>query len=224
MIDDGLNNVYGSSESVGIGITEVTNEKNMVIALPMHNVKCFITDIDEKILPPLVQGQLFVSGPSVTLGYVNVEYNKDTYGFFNNKKVVKTGDLAFFNSDLEIRLCGRIDGQLKLRGQRLEIGEIMSLLDKFPNIKNNAVILHEINGSEHLIAYYVGDGEVNVKALKNFLESKLPMYMVPSFLIALEEIPLNVNGKVDKRALLDVYRTNLHAEYVAPNNDVEKQL
>ena len=215
-------NDYGSTESVGIGLKEVTNENDITIGLPMHNVKRYIVDIDEQILPPLVQGHLYISGPSVSLGYTNVEENEKTYTEFNNKRFIKTGDLAILQPNSEIKLYGRVDKQLKLRGQRLESEEIITLINKYPNITNSIITINEINNFEHLIAYYVSTNQINENDLRSYLEKKLPMYMIPTHFIEIPEIPTNLHGKVDSTKLPKLNLNELN--YEAPTNDLEKRL
>ena len=215
-------NDYGSTESVGIGLKEVTNENDITIGLPMHNVKRYIVDIDEQILPPLVQGHLYISGPSVSLGYTNVEENEKTYTEFNNKRFIKTGDLAILQPNSEIKLYGRVDKQLKLRGQRLESEEIITLINKYPNITNSIITINEINNFEHLIAYYVSTNQINENDLRSYLEKKLPMYMIPTHFIEIPEIPTNLHGKVDSTKLPKLNLNELN--YEAPTNNLEKRL
>ena len=215
-------NDYGSTESVGIGLKEITDENDVTIGLPMHNVKRYIVDIDEQILPPLIQGHLYISGPSVSLGYTNSEEDKKTYAEFNNKRFIKTGDLAILQPNNEIKLFGRVDKQLKLRGQRLESEEIITLINKYPNIANSIITINKINKFEHLIAYYVSTNQINEDDLRSYLESKLPMYMVPTYFIEIPEIPTSLHGKVDTTKLPKLNFNEI--DYEVPTNNMEKTL
>ena len=215
-------NDYGSTESVGIGLKEVTNENDITIGLPMHNVKRYIVDIDEQVLPPLVQGHLYISGPSVSLGYTNSEEDKKTYAEFNGKRFIKTGDLVVLQLNSEIKLYGRVDKQLKLRGQRLESEEIISLINKYPGITNSIITIDKINNFEHLIAYYVSSNQINEKDLRTYLERKLPIYMVPTYFIEIPEIPTNLHGKVDTTKLPKLNFNEM--SYEAPRTEMEKTL
>ena len=211
-------NDYGSTETVFIGLKEIVSEENITIGSPGHNVERYIMDIDEKILPVSVQGQLYVSGPSITLGYSNKELNS-SYIKINNKRFFKTGDLGYLLDNGEIKLLGRVDKQIKLRGQRLEPDEIITLINKFENISNSTITLKQINGLDYLIAYYVSNVEINDDELTTYLKRKLPMYMVPSQFIKIPEIPTNINGKLDMSKLPEPSFDDI--EYEAPTNEKE---
>ena len=212
-------NFYGSSETVGISIKEIVSE-DITIGRPIHHVEGYIMDIDEKVLPVDVKGQLYVSGPSTGLGYTKEEHNV-AYVDINEKKFFKTGDLGSFLDNGEIKLFGRTDNQIKIRGQRLEPDEIITQINKFQGISDSTIMLHEINGLQNLIAYYVSDVEVNEDELTDHLENKLPKYMVPSKFIKLDEMPLTANGKIDKKAL---FVPKTITENVEPKTQTEKQV
>ena len=211
-------NLYGSSETVGIGIKEIVNE-DITVGRPIHHVEGYIMDIDEKTLPVDVKGQLYVSGPSIALGYTKAEHNA-AYVNIGDKRFFKTGDLGCLLDNGELKIFGRVDKQIKLRGQKLEPDEITTLINKFPTISNSVVIVHKINGLQHLIAYYVSDVEINDRELISYLGSKLPMYMVPSQFIKIPEIPTNVNGKLDVNRLPEPSGNDV--EYMPPTNEKEE--
>ena len=212
-------NDYGSTETVFIALKEVVSEENITIGFPGHNVERYIMDMDENVLPAGIQGQLYISGPSITQGYSDKELN-GSYVNINGKRLFKTGDLAYSLGNGEIVLLGRVDKQIKLRGQRLEPDEITALINRFENISNSAITLKEINGLQHLIAYYVCDAEINEDELIVYLESKLPMYMIPSQFIQIPEIPTNLNGKLDVSQLPEPSFDDV--KYEAPTNEKEE--
>jgi len=212
-------NEYGSTETTAITLKKILSEEDITLGFPAHNTELYIMDIDEKVLPNGVQGVLYVSGPSITEGYSNKELNN---AFINieNKRFFKTGDLGLLLNNGELQLFGRADRQIKLRGQRLEPDGITSLMNKFDGIINSAVIIKEINGLEDLIGYYVSDIQINEAELRNYLEDKLPIYMVPSIFMQIPEIPTNTNGKLDVKQLPE---PNLSVgRYEDPRNEKEK--
>ena len=211
-------NLYGSTETVSVGFKEITSDDDITIGLAIHNVEVYVVDIDEKILPVDVKGQLYVSGPSIPLGYTN-EINS-SYFTINNKSFFKTGDFASLLNNSEIKLWGRTDKQIKIRGQRVEPEEIITLLNKCPGISNSVVIVNKIYGSDHLIAYYVAESDVNKTSLENYLKSKLPNYMVPSLFIQIDYIPVNIHGKLDASKLPKPSLNN--SSYESPSNKKEE--
>ncbi|UCH94423.1 MAG: AMP-binding protein, partial [Candidatus Aminicenantes bacterium] len=144
--------------------------------------------------------------------------------FIKNKKLYKTGDLARWLSDGNIEFLGRIDHQVKIRGFRVELGEIEAQLLKKKEIKEAVVLAkQDESGDKNLYAYIVLEKEIEVSELREYLSNYLPDYMIPSFFIKIESIPLNPNGKVDRNALPDTEVT-VDGEYIAPRNEVEEKL
>ncbi|SFJ96958.1 condensation domain-containing protein, partial [Thermoflavimicrobium dichotomicum] len=142
------------------------------------------------------------------------------------ERIYRTGDLARWLPDGTIEYLGRIDEQVKIRGFRIELGEIESRLLEHPAVKEAAVVAHR--GKEEdafLCAYIVGAGEWSVPALRRHLSQSLPEFMIPSYFVEMEKLPLTANGKVDKRSLPEPDQ-NLHTKeaYVAPTNATEEAL
>ena len=211
-------NHYGSSETVSISLKKVTSDNDITVGWAAHNVEIYVVDIDEKILPVGVSGQLYISGPSVTLGYTNED--NSSYMINEGKMFFKTGDLATLLNNGELKLWGRVDKQIKLRGQRIEPEEIITIINQYPDILDNVVTVKEINGFNHLIAYYVAKNKINESDLDNYLKSILPDYMVPSVFIKIEEIPKNINGKLDVSKLPEPSFNKFI--YEAPSNRKEE--
>ncbi|WP_425204180.1 non-ribosomal peptide synthetase, partial [Priestia megaterium] len=146
--------------------------------------------------------------------------------FISGTKMYRTGDLARWLSDGNIEFLGRIDYQVKIRGYRIELGEIEAILLQHQSIQD-VVVSEQLNmqGENYLCAYVVmKDTEVNVSSLKRYLNKKLPQYMIPSFFIELDCIPLTSNGKVDSRELPKPTEALRAQEYVPPTSDLEKKL
>lgn len=138
----------------------------------------------------------------------------------------RTGDLARWLEDGNIEYLGRKDDQVKIRGLRIELGEIESVLLQSGQVTQAVVIVKEDGrGDKQLVAYVVTAGENSTEKLISHLKGKLPLYMVPTHWVKLENLPLTANGKVDKKALPEPDITALiNDEYVAPQSDMEKSL
>ncbi len=168
-------------------------------------------------VPAGVLGELHIGGAGVARGYLNrPELTRARFvgnPFVPGERLYKTGDLARYASNGEIRFLGRIDGQIKLRGHRIEVGEIETCLNSHPGVRECAVILRTEEGSTgeqiepRLIAYFVRTGagvagaEVDGETLRAFTGRTLPQYMIPSAFVPLTELPVNSSGKIDRRAL-----------------------
>jgi tyrocidine synthetase-3 len=135
-----------------------------------------------------------------------------------------TGDLGRWREDGNIEFLGRIDHQVKIRGFRIELEEIENHLQKHPQIEEAVVIpRQEESGVNYLCAYLVSKTEISISELREYLAVKLPDYMIPSYFMQIERIPLNPNGKVDRRALPEP-ELKAQQTYVAPETEVEEKL
>ncbi|MCP5055034.1 MAG: AMP-binding protein, partial [bacterium] len=138
---------------------------------------------------------------------------------FGRRRQYKTGDLACWLSDGNIRFLGRIDNQVKIRGFRIEFGEIEHRILSHPGVESAVVLIME----SELTAYIVSQQELSVSGLYDYLSDQLPGYMVPSHFIPLDAIPLTVNGKVDRKAL-PLPEIKAGGGYIAPSNEGEHKL
>ncbi|QTA89155.1 condensation domain-containing protein [Desulfonema magnum] len=186
-------------------------------------------------LPAGIPGEMYVGGAGVARGYLNrPELTKERFikietGEFSGMRLYKSGDLARYLSDGDVEYLGRIDHQVKLRGFRVELGEIESVLAGHPDIRENVVIIHEDeSGARQLAAYVVFKKEPapSVKALREFLRQKLPDYMVPAAFVPMDALPLTPNGKTDRRTLPrpDLLRKRPEEGFVPPCTTTEKLL
>lgn len=202
-------------------IEKSMDSNNITIGRPLENSIADVRDIDGKLLPDGVMGELYFGGPSIGKGYYNLDQTNDVFIEINGVPYCKSGDYAIRTPDGEFIFKGRVDNLIKLRGLRIEPSEIEYNISCYPNIKENVVVIKEINNDKHLCAYYTSKGEVNKKSLKNYLEDKLVNYMVPTAFMQIDELPRTPNGKTDIKRLPE---PKLEFENVPPANNIEKEL
>ncbi|OOM73735.1 linear gramicidin synthase subunit D [Clostridium puniceum] len=228
-----LINLYGPTEAT-IYCNEYIIFKNNLdkinsipIGKPIYNYKSYILDNNMKLLSVNVVGELCIGGIGVSRGYLNKE-NLTHEKFVDNpfepgKKIYRTGDLAKWLPNGNLEYLGRIDNQVKVRGFRIELGEIENQFLKLENVKE-VVVVDKIdqNGDKYLCAYITSNMELDVISLKNEILKELPEYMVPSYIIQIDKMPVTHNGKVNRSALPENYE-GVHAKtYIAPRNDIER--
>ena len=216
-------NSYGPTETTITSNNKIVTDANdITVGVPLHNYVTDVRDIDGKLLPLGVMGELYIGGVGVGKGYYNMpEKTEEVFLTIDDIPYYRSGDYAIARSNGEIDIKGRIDNQIKLRGLRIEIGEIESNISKYPSIKQCVVVIKEINNNDHLCAYYVADEKIEVNSLKEFLKDKLTKYMVPTAYMQLDEMPQTPNGKTDLKALPE---PELDLEYVKPENETEEKL
>lgn len=221
-------NGYGPTETtVGCSFVKVTKPNEITIGRPISNVQIYIMNYMGKPCPIGVPGELCIAG--VGKGYLNrPELTAEKFvdnPFIKGEKMYKSGDLARWRVDGEIEYLGRIDTQVKIRGLRIELGEIENVMCGFDGIRMTAVTdKRDSNGRQYLAGYYTSDEFIDEKSLRVFLSGKLPKYMVPNYFMKLDEIPMTISGKTDRKALPVPPMTASISEYVEPRNDVEKTL
>ena len=231
---------YGPSESTTFATTyEVTEipegAKSIPIGQPIANTQTYILDRRLEIVPVGVPGELYIGGKGVVHGYLGQpemtaeRFLPDSFSQEAGARLYKTGDLARYLADGKIEFLGRIDHQVKIRGYRIELGEIEARLSSHPAVRQCVVIAHEIEtGEKRLGAYLVCDRDLEPSAseIRSYLKERLPEYMLPTWFVLLDEMPLTPNGKVDRQALttLEVKWVEERAEYVAPRTATEEIL
>jgi amino acid adenylation domain-containing protein len=232
-----LLNIYGASE-VAADVTwhEVQEEDAATpvpIGKPISNTQVYVLDPHRNPVPVGVRGEIYVGGDGLALGYWNraqltaERFVENPIAPEESKRLYRTGDLGRWRRDGEIEYLGRVDGEVKLRGMRIDLGEIESVLASHPGIRETAVERVEEGDDVRLVAYLVwGDGEkTNGRDLRRHLRSKLPEHMVPASFVQVAELPLLPSGKVNRRALATVQGVSLAEQgTVAPRTDVEKKL
>jgi amino acid adenylation domain-containing protein len=229
-----LVNLYGPTEAT-VEVTHfdcfsVDKFKTVPIGKPIANIQLYITNTYDHLQPVGIVGELCLSGVGLARGYINrPELTAQKFvenPFVSGERMYRTGDLARWLPDGNIEFIGRIDDQVKIRGYRIELGEIEAQLRKHDSIQEVVVIAREHeHGEKYLCAYLTSREEVGVSKLRQFLLGSLPEYMIPSYFVSLEKIPLTPNGKVDKKGLPapdgDV---KIETEYAAPRDEVETLL
>ncbi|CCH94319.1 McnC protein [Microcystis aeruginosa PCC 9432] len=233
-------NVYGPTEASVTAIVhdllDYQSEKinSVLIGRPIANTKAYILDQNLQPVPIGVKGELHLCGVRLARGYLN-RPELTAEKFINNpfanaafNRLYKTGDLARYLPDGNIECFGRIDNQVKIRGFRIELGEIEAVLNQNIDVQTSCVIIREDTpGDKYLVSYIVAHYEriPMISELRQFLSSKLPLYMVPQAFVFLESLPLTTNRKVDRRALPAPDKIgNRRDQYVAPRNGIEEML
>ena len=221
-----LHNGYGPTECTIFTTTYPLTEfeQNAPIGKPLDNLQLYIVDKDMNRLPLGAAGEMLVSGPQVSRGYLNLpEKTADTYIQWNGKRCYRTGDVVRYLADGNIQFVGRRDGQVKIRGFRIELKEVESVIREFPGISDATVQAFDYpNGGKFIAAYLVSDQQIDIQALNAFIRDRKPPYMVPAATMQIPSIPLNQNQKVNRRALPAPQIQVEEHDFVAPVGDVEK--
>jgi amino acid adenylation domain-containing protein len=231
-------NLYGPTETtIWSTVHEISStEGPVLIGRPIANTQIYILDKYLKPVPVGVPGELYIGGDGVAQGYLNRPELTAEKFIFNpfrmdtrTARLYRTGDLARYHADGNIECLGRLDHQVKVRGFRIELEEIESVLNRHPGVQQTVVVAREdIPGDKRLVAYLVPARQPapTSSELRSFLRRQLPEYMLPSAFVILETIPLTPNGKVDRRALPPPEQSDLSKpeEFEAPRNPVESQL
>ncbi|ASF27576.1 peptide synthetase [Bacillus amyloliquefaciens] len=230
-----LLHMYGPSESTVFATyhpVDVIEEDaiSVPIGKPVSNTEIFIMNKAGRIQPAGIPGELCVSGEGLVEGYYNrpelTEEKFVKHPFKEGERMYKTGDLARWLPNGDIEFIGRIDHQVKIRGQRIELGEIEHQLQSHDQVQECIVLaVDQGAGDKLLCAYFVGLREISSRELREHTAKDLPAYMIPAVFIQMDELPLTGNGKIDRRALPmpDVTAANA-VSYTAPRNETEQKL
>lgn len=224
-------NGYGPSETTIFStITDVTNLEAITIGHPIANTQIYILDDNLNLLPTGCIGEIYIGGDGVGKGYLyREELTNEKFipnPFIPNSVMYKTGDLGIWLNDGSILCRGRIDYQVKLRGLRVELGEIEECINSFlpNNILKCAVIIRTINQKEQLVAFISSTQTFELSGLKKYLINYLPNHMVPQQYVMLDNLPHTLNGKIDRNALQNFDIISTQKEIVLPHTQTEKEI
>jgi amino acid adenylation domain-containing protein len=232
-----LMNMYGPSETTMIKLFHVVNAADALrpsipVGKPIHGAASLVLDQNCRPCPSGAIGEIYIRTPYASLGYYN-QVEATAAAFVPNPltndpddRVYKTGDLGRILPDGDFEYLGRKDQQVKIRGARVELNEVENAVRSYPGVADVTVVdVEDGRGFKTLCAYLVEQSTIELSSLRDFLQSLLPDYMVPSAFVLLSELPRSLNGKVDRRMLPPPTQAGRGArEYVAPRNPVEERL
>lgn len=245
-----LINEYGPTENsvTAAANLNMTVDSTAVIGPPIANNRVLVSDDSLNLKPLGIPGELCIGGDSLARGYLNqpqltaerfVNY-KQIYSYIAKNKIYKTGDLARWLPDGTLEIQGRLDHQEQVRGYRVEPGEIETRLSNHPGIKEAVVMVRKMTGTfgsgdkhnyDVICAYIVPRDQLKmetqeqVQEMRDYLLEYLPDFMIPTYFVELEQMPLTPNGKIDRKALLSMeIQTHVEVEFVAPGNPLEEKL
>ncbi|NJC68037.1 non-ribosomal peptide synthase/polyketide synthase, partial [Planosporangium flavigriseum] len=230
-----LVNMYGITETtvhvsyVALDRPAAAEAPGSVIGAAIPDLRVYVLDRELNPVPPGVPGEMYVAGAGLARGYLRrpgltaQRFVADPFGA-PGTRMYRTGDLARLRADGALEYLGRADHQVKIRGFRIELGEVEAELSKHPAVAEVAVVAREDQpGLKRLVAYVVPAGDLAPADLRSSLDRTLPDYMVPSAFVALDAIPLNANGKLDRRALpAPEWGGAGRADFVEPRTDAER--
>jgi len=233
-------NVYGPTEATVIVTTYLLNQlpkeaTSIPIGKPIHNTKLYVLNYSLEPVPVGIRGELYIGGIGLARGYHNrpdltaEKFVPNPFSQHPGERLYKTGDLARYLPDGNIEFLGRIDHQVKVRGFRIEVGEIETVLSHHEAIDEAIVqVKKDRAGGNHLVAYLVSNHKATPGSteLRQYLKEKLPEYMLPGFFIPIDTLPLTPNGKLDRKALPEPQALNrsLELNYVKPRTEIERTL
>jgi amino acid adenylation domain-containing protein len=239
-------NHYGPTETtVGVLTHEVTREscaeatalgaQTVPLGRPLANTHAYIVDGASNEQPVVIPGELLIGGAGVSTGYLNrPELAAERFGEFRGERVYRTGDRARRLADGTIEFFGRADDQVKVRGYRVELGEVEAALRSHPGIASVVAVLRTEGDDAQLVAYAVPRQggyamshaeRLTPESLAAWVTDRLPAYMVPSAVVLLDQLPLTANGKIDRAALPSPTGERIAQDgYAAPTTETETQL
>lgn len=224
-------NAYGPTEATVCATYSVLHSGDPAkrIGKPLPNYTIYVLDNNLNPAPIGVHGELYISGIGLARGYLNrpdLTAEQFLINPFTQERMYRTGDLVRWLSDGNLEYIGRTDHQIKIRGFRVELGEIESVLLKHPKIKETTVIINGEGDAQRLLAYYTSHNNMSVLSdeLRKHVQFTLPHYMIPALFITLKTMPLSPNGKIDKKSLPKINIIDTSNNYIAPSTPLEEKL
>ena len=209
-----ITNCYGPTECVAFTNTYNIYEKmtkRIPLGKPISNTTGYVIDSKNRLLPLYVSGEYIIGGESVGLEYINnkeLTFQKFIPNYIDNKfeidRLYKTGDVVQMIEDGKIDFIGRKDNQIKIRGFRIELDEIKVAMQSYGSVKDAVAIVKTINNNKQIYAYYTSEVMEDNDKFIEYLKGKLPIYMIPSRIMQLDAIPINQNGKIDRKNLPEI--------------------
>jgi amino acid adenylation domain-containing protein len=228
----GLYNLYGPTEAA-IDVTHWTcqddGRNQVAIGQPIAGIRTYVLDGDLNLAPPGVPGELYLGGVGLARGYLHrPDLTAERFvadPFAQGERLYRTGDLVRWREGGQLEYLGRLDHQVKIRGLRIELGESEAQLLSQPEVREAVVVAQEGPGGSRLVAYVVPqDGiQLDIDSLREALGQRLPDYMVPGAVVTLDALPLNANGKVDRKALPEPDLIS-GTQFEPPQGEVEEAL
>ncbi|WP_281819899.1 non-ribosomal peptide synthetase, partial [Vallitalea longa] len=230
-------NVYGPTETTVWSTLKRVDEDGVTnIGKPIANTRAYIVGKSGQEQGIGIPGELYIAGDGLARGYLNSEeLTKERFvesSYRDKEMMYKTGDLAKWKENGELEYLERVDNQVKIRGYRIDLGEIEKEIKKCEGIKESVVVdFEDTSKYKYLSAYIVADEEkheekgekTSISKIREHLGKKLPEYMIPSYMIYVDELPLTPNGKIDRKQLpKPEENTKDRGEYVAPVDEIEK--
>lgn len=211
-------NMYGPTEAtIWCSCSEITYKSSVDIGQPFDNIQYYIFKENELLERENEIGELCISGKCLSSGYTDMELDREHYMFFDNKRLYKTGDLVYKNSNQEYVYVCRKDEQIKIRGHRVELGEIENAIDKFKKGLTSSIVLLEKDLNKYIIAFVLCVEKIDIDGLFSYLRDYLPEYMIPYRIFQVEKLPQNKNGKVNKKELIEIAEKMLDYKFYAQN-------
>jgi pristinamycin I synthase-3/4 len=204
-----LFNLYGPTETTVVATHALFDGADLHIGRPVRNVRCYVLDAQERLVPPGAPGQLVIGGICVARGYLNQPALTDSKfipdRFTGSGRLYKTGDLVRWLPGGNLEFVGRCDQQVKIRGLRIELEEVEAHIENVPGVRQSAVLVREHDGEKCLAACIVlDDPALGADDIRRALALAMPRFMLPPFILILDEFPLTHNRKIDKKKLMDI--------------------
>jgi amino acid adenylation domain-containing protein len=228
-----LVNTYGPTEATVVATKHIICKSDLYaeipIGKPIANASIIIIDENRNVLPLGVPGELCLGGNCLALGYFNKQkQTEEKFIHLNGLKFYRTGDLVRERIDGNLEFLGRIDKQVKIRGFRVELSEIENRIRQFEKTSECVVAAQNINQNHlDIVAYIVQKQGYEIKELKSYLEQNLPEFMVPTYFVEIDKIPLNISNKIDFKSLPKPNVTNrlvLENQYIEPQTKTQQTI
>ncbi|MCD6373887.1 MAG: amino acid adenylation domain-containing protein [Caldisericaceae bacterium] len=227
-------NGYGPTEATicttTFEVPDDFSEYVVPIGTPIENMRTYILDAHLNPLPMGIPGELYIAGLGLARGYLNrpdltaERFVPDPYSETPGDRMYRTGDLVRLLKNGQLEFLDRVDEQIKIRGYRVELGEIENVIESSSMVKDAVVIAKKIGSDVRIVAYLIPDENYDENKLRTFLKQQIPDFMIPAHFIEMEKFPLTANGKVDKHALPDPEATSEKRQIIKPQTNLERKL